>query len=431
MGAVQHIAFGSTEVTDNQTRYVTITGILSNNATEANREVPIRAAGDFSKLFVNVTANDTSNTSTVTLRKSTADTALTLSIGAGATGLFEDTSNSVSFAATDEADIKIVIPAEAGVHNITYSLIGTVFTPGSGTYLYWSSGAGQNVTADSTTVVVAFGNNPTFSTANEGNAEWPVQSSLTLRNLWAIVSANARTTNTVYRVRVNRADGNGAVTFGSGETGLKEDGSGTDSIVAGDEANASITSSTGGGTLTGQGVGIVVDSAASQFPLRGQGTLAQAFNVTNYVQCGDIGSPKTTESQAQLTNRITGLTLSKLATNVSANSIATSASVIRTRVNGGNGTQSVSYAATETGQKVDASNSDSLADGDEWNYQIVTPNTSGTFTVRSVGVVGATAAAAGQPTMRRWGGVPYLGGGGIGQKGLRAAGSGRAWGRAA
>jgi hypothetical protein len=116
---------------------------------------------------------------------------------------------------------------------------------------------------------------------------------------------------------------------------------------------------------------------------------------------------------------------------VSANSIATSASVIRTRVNGGNGTQSVSYAATETGQKVDASNSDSLADGDEWNYQIVTPNTSGTFTVRSVGVVGATAAAAGQPTMRRWGGVPYLGGGGIGQKGLRAAGSGRAWGRAA
>ncbi len=36
----------------------------------------------------------------------------------------------------------------------------------------------------------------------------------------------------------------------------------------------------------------------------------------------------------------------------------------------------------------------------------------------------ATAVAAGQPTMRRWGGVPYLGGQGIGNKS-----KGRAWGR--
>lgn len=36
--------------------------------------------------------------------------------------------------------------------------------------------------------------------------------------------------------------------------------------------------------------------------------------------------------------------------------------------------------------------------------------------------------AAGQPTMRRWGGVPFMGGQGIGQKGS-AGNSGRAWGR--
>jgi hypothetical protein len=431
MSAVQHIAFNDTvSVNDNATSYVSVSG-SGTNGTEANREVPIRVAGDFAKLFANVFQNDLSNTANITLRKSRAGTALTLNVGAGTTGLFENTSDSVAFAATDEADYEIVAPTETGVHTIQCTTFGAVFTPSSGTYLHWASGQGQNVSVDSNTLYLPISDNGTVSSANEANVEWPIQTTFTLRNFFVTISANARTTNTVYRTRVNRGDGAQSVTFGSGETGLKEDGSNTDSVVAGDEANLAIVTSTGGGTITSQNMGLIVESASSEFPAAAQSTLSQVFNVTNYLQSGDLASPRTTESQAQLTNRIVGLTISKLATYVSANSIATSATVLRTRVNGGNGAQSVSYAAGETGQKVDASNSDSLADGDEWNYQVVTPNTSGGITVRQLGVTAATAVAAGQPTMRRWGGVPYLGGGGIGQKGLRAAGSGRAWGRAA
>ena len=58
-----------------------------------------------------------------------------------------------------------------------------------------------------------------------------------------------------------------------------------------------------------------------------------------------------------------------------------------------------------------------------WSYTATAGGQGSTIAVFKPAV-----AAAGHPTMRRWGGVPFVGGQGIGQKGS-AGNSGRAWGR--
>ena len=75
---------------------------------------------------------------------------------------------------------------------------------------------------------------------------------------------------------------------------------------------------------------------------------------------------------------------SKFEVIVGSNTIATSATTVRTRLNGANGALSVSIAAGTTGSFKDSSNSDTIAVADDYNFQIVTPATSGTIGIRMI-----------------------------------------------
>src|SRR3990172_625891 len=121
---------GSAATVDGATNYLSLAGNVNNSSIEVDREFPIRDAGTFSKLFVRVSANTTTTvTSTVTLRKSQANTSVVVSIPAGATGIFEDTSNTATFAATDEVAYKVTVPDEAVARSITISAYGIQFSP--------------------------------------------------------------------------------------------------------------------------------------------------------------------------------------------------------------------------------------------------------------------------------------------------------------
>jgi len=113
--------------------------------------------------------------------------------------------------------------------------------------------------------------------------------------------------------------------------------------------------------------------------------LAQAFNVTNYAPIAGAITVSTTESNCQVKIQSAG-TGSLLDVYVSANSIATSASTVRTRKATANGAMSVSIGAGATGTFQDTSNSDSVSAGNAYNYQIVTPNTSGTLTIDHISI---------------------------------------------
>lgn len=109
--SVNHVAFmgcarGSPVVSG--THYLPLGGeIPSNLTTEARTQFKVRAPGTFSKLYVLVTANASGTSSAITLRKNGAAGNLTVTIGIGATGIFEDTTHTDTVVDGDLVSIEV------------------------------------------------------------------------------------------------------------------------------------------------------------------------------------------------------------------------------------------------------------------------------------------------------------------------------------
>lgn len=84
-----------------------VMGRFAVSGTEATGQAPAPFAGTASYLTYSLSANASTVTSNITFRDAGADTALTIAIAAGATGLFADTSNSVAVATGDLLSVKI------------------------------------------------------------------------------------------------------------------------------------------------------------------------------------------------------------------------------------------------------------------------------------------------------------------------------------
>ena len=113
-------------------------------------------------------------------------------------------------------------------------------------------------------------------------------------------------------------------------------------------------------------------------------------SVTNYhyLTAGD-NQETGTEVNWQITSRTAG-TLSKLWLFVDSNSI-TASSTFRTRKNGANGNISVSIPASTSGEFEDTTNTDSVAVGDEINFQSVTGSSGSLMFFKSTRIIwGAT-----------------------------------------
>lgn len=86
-------------------------GQRSSASAEAGLTISAQTAFTASNLFCQVKANAATTATTVTVRKNSANGNGTISIGAGLTGYFEDTSNTDSFSATDTMSYDQVIGA--------------------------------------------------------------------------------------------------------------------------------------------------------------------------------------------------------------------------------------------------------------------------------------------------------------------------------
>lgn len=105
----------------------TLSGGTAYNGSEfVNHVDNLNEAYTFSNLTFNVFSNTNgTGTVTITLRKNEADTAITVSIGAGQTGLFEDTTNTVDFTSTDEPNFRY---SSGGDGLITWFYTGIHYT---------------------------------------------------------------------------------------------------------------------------------------------------------------------------------------------------------------------------------------------------------------------------------------------------------------
>ena len=232
----------------------------------------------------------------------------------------------------------------------------------------------------------------TNTSITEAQAAQTMRGAATVRNFKVRVSSNSRTTTTTVRSRKNTANGNLSVSIGSTATGLFEDNSNSDSIADGDTYCFQIVNGTGSSSQIIQYILAEMEMTsgnAANYYTALDNTLVSTSTAsqTTYVPlCGDMTLVTTTDSSnsTRCTIPVAG-TCSKLQCYVSANA-RTTTTTVKFRKNGADGNQSVSIGSTATGLFEDASNTDTVASGDELGYSLTTGTGANTITVKRMSV---------------------------------------------
>jgi hypothetical protein len=383
-------------LTVNATRYTGIgtTSIRADTNVEGNRQTIQRVDGFYYSMYIRITANAATSASTVRFRKNGANGNQNVSIGAGATGVFQDLVNIDNVSAGDLLSTEWVTGT---VGAITVSLLSFIFDSEDVTQLVVLQAAAWDYTLTST-------NTNRFScpigdiaaNATEVNSRLRYRVNARIRNLTARVITNNRTTDTTVASRKNGANGNMGFTIGAGATGTFADLSNVDVINPGDDFDQMFTMGNSAESLVTAIVQTTYITEEHAYPIIAgfDGGVAHAFNSTFYYPIGGSlnSSRSATETDVQLPPR-SAVRAFALAVRVSANTIATDATTVTVRKNAADTVLSVSIGAGATGIFENLTNSINFGPDDLMNYAVVTPNTSGSLTFTQMGIFAGQEAA--------------------------------------
>jgi hypothetical protein len=393
---VQHVSGIDTTISAGATQYFGVyTGTHQNSSVEARVMAEAQAPGTFSNVFCYISANAAAADSFLRFRKNGSNGNQVVTIGAGATGQFEDTSN--TDAVTTDDDLTVSITAGSG-GALTSRMTNTLFVPSSGTVVSFMRGGASwgNGTTDMPCGIVAHSNGNNVTAApTEADCQATFSIAGTLQALWLNLDANTRTDTVVWRSRINGSNGNIAVSIGAGATGVFEDTSNTDAISAGDEVNLLMDVGAGTGDMRPRSMRIDFVSGSSAFVfavVQEHGLAAQTCTngATRYVPVGGSvrgAAVEATEVHSQAHANV-AFTWRDMVTYCSAYSLSGGGHnlTIRSRINGGNGNMVIQH--TGTGQLSDTSNTDAVAVDDEFNYSfLATSSGGGSAVVASVSSV--------------------------------------------
>jgi hypothetical protein len=362
--------------------YLSTASIAGPNTAENFRQVIYRTPGTLSKLYVRVTASTTSATSTVVVRNNTADAALTFTIAAGATGVFEDTTHTVTVAAGDKLCYKTI---SGGTGTMSISIFSCEFEATTGTVTRLTNGPPTSgYVLDNVTRFAQLVGTLTPNTATESVTKTRVTKAGTYKNLGVYASANARTSPTIIKSRKNGADGNITLTIGPTTAGWIEDTSHSDSVVPGDDYNWTVITGAGAGEGLGtQSMSCDFESTEGLLLVGATAGLVQAANITNYIPvAGNILGATTTEANAKIKTR-ESYTLSGMTIFTSTNGI-TAGSTLRLRINGAPGNQVVTIPASTASVISDTTHTDVLTATDEIDFELQSGATGTSMTVRNI-----------------------------------------------
>lgn len=380
-----HCASRTLANTASVTRYLSLVGGDTRNPASAATNVQLKApvAGVFSRLAMRVTANARSTTTTVRFYLAGASGAQALSIAGGATGWFEDTSNTDTAAAGDQFCLQIVTGTGTGA--ITTSEAQVVFEASSGSKQIWA-GDGPGAFNNSTTVIYAgiFGGQ-NQSTESQVQAHAPDAG--TWSNLQVFVESNSLTVSTTtWRSRVNGANGNQSVTVAAGATGWFEDTTNSDSLALGDLIAVSRAGSGGGSGLAtiNQFQSLWTPTNGKMLIGGGAGLIRTlAASATEYMMPWGQKVKSTTEADV-LTRLPYAGTLSALRVRVVSGTFTGSPATVRLRVNSADTAINFSIPTASTGVFEDTVNTVSIAAGDDFCVRTVNSGISGTLYLSAI-----------------------------------------------
>lgn len=219
-------------------------------------------------------------------------------------------------------------------------------------------------------------------TATESSTQrrWPRAS--TFKNLLVYVSTNAAANTTTISFRIGGSSSSLTVPISAAATGWFEDASNSASVALNDDINFEILRTDAGAVAIER---INVSELSSDVSIvagawvnsaQGLGTASATRYISSSGVAATINATETTNGIRSWIAR--AATASKMRINVTANARSTT-TTFTSRVNGADGNQTIPITATSTGWFEDASNTDSLAAGDTFNYKIVTSTGLGTI----------------------------------------------------
>jgi len=199
----------------------------------------------------------------------------------------------------------------------------------------------------------------------------------TFSNLSIRVKTNTYATTLAFQLRKNAVNGNSVATISVGGTGVFEDTTHTDTIVAGDKMTYQLPTNSAAKSITVTVMAVTFD-ATSTTAVRcidsTFGVSTGSMNTNRYNPIiGDLSTANTTEANAKTRIRVAG-TFKNLCIRLSANSIT---ATCKSRLNGANGAMTITSSAA-AGWYEDTTNTDTVAAGDDFNSTYVMSATTST-----------------------------------------------------
>jgi len=231
-GTVLQIAFNDSTFLDEY--FILIGGDAGDSTTESVIQYTARQSCTFSKLRIVIKTNTRNGQCELWFRKNAADGAQNAVIAASSTGAKEDAVNTDAVVGGDLINYrenrggttgsltKAIVSMKNSANRIAFGGTSTgVFSTGT-QYQSFEGWVASNNTS-------------------EPLAQVPIGGTMTMKNMWYKIEANAATVNSTLRTRKNTANGNMTYTLPGGATGIVEDLVNSDSLVATDLYNMSWT----------------------------------------------------------------------------------------------------------------------------------------------------------------------------------------------
>ena len=211
---------------------------------EARTRCRQRKIGTYKNLAAVVSTNTRTTSSTVKLRKEEADTGIVATIGAGLTGIFEDTTHSTTVAVLDDINFQTNLGTGVGDLGIRSLQIDYVSLNSTGVYVSGNS-IGEDLPEGETKYLPIMG--VTAFTSTEANIS--VRSGFVQADFLELttkVTENNLDNTSTLSTRRNGVNGNLSVTIPANTTGTYTDVSDTlDSTFPADEINIRLTAGAG------------------------------------------------------------------------------------------------------------------------------------------------------------------------------------------
>ena len=368
------------------TYYFSIPGAIGEElqTTEANAQLAANAASTLANFFVRASANATTADSTARSRVGGANGNMSVTIIAGTTGAFEDTTNTDSLAAGNLYNAQVVVGAGG---TLTLTIIATTLQDTASNLAILASTSSPNLSADGLFPVSGISDART----PESNSQYPFRAATTLSNMRIRISANTRDGTSTVRTRVNGANGAQSVSIAANTTGTFEDSTNTDTVVAGDLVNYQLAI---GGTIGSMSIAVAQlrsNSVERQLVCANPGSPSTA--VDRYVVAeGRLAFSFTTETETQRTAR-TGFRARNMAVRVPTAG-AHGGSSVYLRQNGANTVLTVTVGDNTTGLFEDTTNTVNIVAGDTYNYLVDHGGGAGAFVCSFIGIEQAQAVTA-------------------------------------